>query len=391
MKNRKGFTLVELLAVIVILAAVMLIGVTAILPLINRAQRSGLASEGLSLIATGKAAYEAEQIVNYNSELKLYPTSSHCFSIDWLREHNYYDKKDLEYSGSILVVADKNSQYNYYFWITNGTHHISGGTADNYTIEEGPGGDNMFNCGGAELGDSSCKKSEAYTIPSSECRDLIYEFNNWSEPYYYSCSGNTLRFSNGSGENTVSVYTVGDIRYYTFDYSTNTYDGYNYGIQPNLTNGKHSFTVNSPQIQSDSSTPNGYKLTPMGNNLNKTYQVEQILYSLGYRSLDGNILFSNDTSSTRIIRFNYNNTKDNIWAYGTTLDDKRLDNSGSEDIIIPTGKSYLNIYGDGAPINSVSGEFTFSFQSCGETSNDDNGNGYYPYPYDSGGLIVGEK
>ena len=149
MKNKKGFTLIELLAVIVILAVVMLIGVTAVLPLIQKAQKNSLASEGLSLIDTGKTAYNAEQLAT--SDLHLAPTASYCFSLDWLRNHNYYDKASDKYSGSVLVFANPSGKYDYYFWITNGTYHISGGTADNYSVENGPGDDGIYKCGGLEL------------------------------------------------------------------------------------------------------------------------------------------------------------------------------------------------------------------------------------------------
>ncbi len=143
--NKKGFTLIELLAVIVILAVVMLIGVTAVLPLISKAQKNSLASEGLGLIDTGKTAYNGEQLAT--SELKLAPNESHCFSLEWLRNHNYYEKASDKYSGSVLIVANSSGKYDYYFWITNGTYHVSAGQADNYTVEDGPG-EEMSNCGG---------------------------------------------------------------------------------------------------------------------------------------------------------------------------------------------------------------------------------------------------
>ena len=146
MKNRKGFTLVELLAVIVILAVVMLIGVTAVLPLISKAQKSSLASEGLGLIETGKTAFQSEQLAS--STLGLKSTDSYCFSIDWLKSHNYYDKSTDIYSGSVYVYFNEAGKYEYYFWITNGAYYISAGTNDEYEIREGNGGDGICNCGG---------------------------------------------------------------------------------------------------------------------------------------------------------------------------------------------------------------------------------------------------
>lgn len=48
--NKKGFTLVELLAVIVILAVVILIAVTAVIPRMNQAKRKAFEDEALMLI-----------------------------------------------------------------------------------------------------------------------------------------------------------------------------------------------------------------------------------------------------------------------------------------------------------------------------------------------------
>ena len=61
-KNKKGFTLVELLAVIVILAVVMLIGITSIGPLMANSRKSALRSDGLDLMNAAKTAYQAEAL-----------------------------------------------------------------------------------------------------------------------------------------------------------------------------------------------------------------------------------------------------------------------------------------------------------------------------------------
>ena len=60
--NKKGFTLVELLAVIVILAVVMLIGITSIGPLMANSRKSALRSDGLDLMNAAKTAYQAEAL-----------------------------------------------------------------------------------------------------------------------------------------------------------------------------------------------------------------------------------------------------------------------------------------------------------------------------------------
>ena len=130
--NKKGFTLVELLAVIVILAVVMLIGVTAILPLMGRARKSALGSEGIALVDTAKTAYQAEQL---SSKSPIKSTSSVCFSIAWLKANDYYDKDSDDYKGSVLVTYDS-GKYSYKFWIDNGTYYIAAADTNSFDSEK---------------------------------------------------------------------------------------------------------------------------------------------------------------------------------------------------------------------------------------------------------------
>ena len=115
--NKKGFTLVELLAVIVILAVVMLIATTAVGPLMTKSRKSALGTEGVSLVDAAKTAYQAEQMAG-----KIKPTDSVCFDLKWLNEYNYFSKGASDsYSGSVLVTY-AGGKYSYKFWISNGTY-----------------------------------------------------------------------------------------------------------------------------------------------------------------------------------------------------------------------------------------------------------------------------
>jgi type IV pilus assembly protein PilA len=50
MKNEKGFTLIELLAVIVVLAVIMLVATTAVVPMMNRAQKQAFITDAQTII-----------------------------------------------------------------------------------------------------------------------------------------------------------------------------------------------------------------------------------------------------------------------------------------------------------------------------------------------------
>lgn len=156
--NKKGFTLVELLAVIVILAVVMLIAVTAVGPLMTKSRKSALGTEGVGLVDAAKTAFQAEQL-NNNSKIKA--TSTVCFDLQWLNKNNYFEKnKDTDnYTGSVLVQYNAGN-YTYRFWIGNGTYAL-GKTTGGYAGGMNPAGydveDDAFvadaaaasaNCGG---------------------------------------------------------------------------------------------------------------------------------------------------------------------------------------------------------------------------------------------------
>lgn len=117
--NKKGFTLVELLAVIVILAVVMLIGITAIGPLMTNSRKAALRSDGLDLIKAAKTAYQAEAL---KTDPEFNSTQSVCMSLEWLKKEGYTENKQ-DYKGSVLVTYDGAGQYSYKYWLSNGVYY----------------------------------------------------------------------------------------------------------------------------------------------------------------------------------------------------------------------------------------------------------------------------
>lgn len=104
--NKKGFTLVELLAVIVILAVVMLIGITAVGPLMNRARKGAFNTEIATVSKAAEEALSAEMMTNST----ISSTTDYCVKVSDLCDNGYYSKgcssSDDGYSGSVLVKAD---------------------------------------------------------------------------------------------------------------------------------------------------------------------------------------------------------------------------------------------------------------------------------------------
>ncbi|MBO4601508.1 MAG: type II secretion system protein [Bacilli bacterium] len=112
-KNR-GFTLVELLAVIVILAVVILIAVTAVIPRMNKAKKNALVDEALVYLNAAKEAYI------FDSE----DTGSRCINISDLNGE-YVSKDSSDYNG-VIKVSINNDDISYIINLTDGKYYLTG-------------------------------------------------------------------------------------------------------------------------------------------------------------------------------------------------------------------------------------------------------------------------
>jgi len=116
MKNQKGFTLVELLAVIVILAVVILIAVTAVIPRMNDARKGAFADEVMAYIRGAQEAYVESQMDGGAGDT--------CFTVAWLNA-NKIDKKGEAYSGYVSINTTNGAGTAY---IKNNKYMINGGS-----------------------------------------------------------------------------------------------------------------------------------------------------------------------------------------------------------------------------------------------------------------------
>ena len=151
MKNNTGFTLVELLAVIVILAVIILIASSNVGTIMTNARKNALAMEGNTLINSAKQAY---QIAILNG--KVTGTDSVCFSLEDLKNNGYFEKSDDKYKGSVLISPDSAGKViSYTFWISNGSYYVTGPTGTTGSAAEpvntAENKDASVNCGGKTL------------------------------------------------------------------------------------------------------------------------------------------------------------------------------------------------------------------------------------------------
>lgn len=122
--NNKGFTLAELLAVIVVLAIITLIATNSVNGTLLKIRKNALATEGNSAV---HGAEEAYQLSILNGEIT---NNGACYSLKYLYEHNFYTRGSGngeggdKYTGSVLVTPNSTGGFTYKFWISNGSYKL---------------------------------------------------------------------------------------------------------------------------------------------------------------------------------------------------------------------------------------------------------------------------
>ena len=93
MMNKKGFTLVELLAVIVILAVIILVAMNAVIPQMEKARKSAFKTEAETYLKAAQTYYTSSKIDG---------SAETCVTIDTLN-NGYITKADDSYEGYVLM------------------------------------------------------------------------------------------------------------------------------------------------------------------------------------------------------------------------------------------------------------------------------------------------
>ena len=120
----KGFTLVELLAVIVILAIILLISIPAVLNSLSIARKKSFIEYVSKIYTTTEKQFLVDQMDNYELESCV-----------------LYNIKDIglastgDYEGYTLIVKDSNEKYHFYLTLYDKTYMISGLEYSTITID----------------------------------------------------------------------------------------------------------------------------------------------------------------------------------------------------------------------------------------------------------------
>ncbi len=119
MNNKRGFTLVELLSVIVILSVVVLIATNAVVPMMSEAKKQVLATEANKFMLAAQNLY-----------VKDNESGTKCFTYEEVINSGLIEKNDEAYTGSFLIESVGENKYNYKIWLSNGTNLVEGKSPD---------------------------------------------------------------------------------------------------------------------------------------------------------------------------------------------------------------------------------------------------------------------
>ena len=117
LKNKKGFTLVELLAVIVVLAIIILIAMPSVMSAMDKARRNALITEANEITKIAATAFADDSMGT--------GLTSKCYSLQALKDGGYLDKNLKDYSGSVSISIDSNTgAVTRKIWLSNGIYKI---------------------------------------------------------------------------------------------------------------------------------------------------------------------------------------------------------------------------------------------------------------------------
>ena len=119
--NKKGFTLMELLAVIVILSVLILLAMPAVLRLMENAKKNAFITESQEILKIANTAY-ADKIAKGETVTEI--------TLEELKTEGYTDKDFSSTSGKVEFERDANGVITSKLTYSNETYSVSEATMD---------------------------------------------------------------------------------------------------------------------------------------------------------------------------------------------------------------------------------------------------------------------
>ena len=233
--NKKGFTLVELLAVMTLLLVIIFFGFRNFIKSFEKNRMKTFLSEALIISEGARNKYADDRLNEVNIQDAYFGSSetSTCYVFESALKDKYVSKYSYKYSGSVEVCHDIDCDYDTKIWLTNGEFYLNGVITDhtlkNTVIDYKFNDNNYLTCGV-----SSNTLNPAYAIDYSGkeetitiIRDGVYALEAWGAQ-----GGHRGTYRGGYGGyayNEIEL-SVGDKLYVNVgELGTDTKSGYNGG------------------------------------------------------------------------------------------------------------------------------------------------------------------
>lgn len=113
--NKRGFSLVELLCIIVILAVLILLAVYAVIPAMSKAEKKRMVEDTIPIIEAAQTLYVREKL-----------TADKCYSLEEILKETGLKKEDKNYVGSVGIYVSENGDTTSKIWLSNGSYLVDG-------------------------------------------------------------------------------------------------------------------------------------------------------------------------------------------------------------------------------------------------------------------------
>ena len=162
MKNNKGFTLVELMAVVIILVFLSLMSIALVSKISERSRIQAFLKEANTFAKAGLNKYYEDKLLDPHSRDDIYHgevDGKVCYSIhDNLLDKYVVKDKSSKYSGSVEVCYKEGCTYQTKIWFTNGKKYYVNGKSklnDESVIEHSTSEEFFDSCGHDSIGSYS--------------------------------------------------------------------------------------------------------------------------------------------------------------------------------------------------------------------------------------------
>ena len=185
--NKKGFTLIELISVLILLIVIVIIATLNFMPTFEDSKKQALVDEALVISEGVLNKYADDRLSKtfYSDVFASRNSTKRCYSVKSLFGTYVQKGNAKKYSGSIEICTADNCEYKTKIWLSNGDYYINGSIVDenlNHNYVSDVKDTQYFNSCGVDISNIDYEwlfdysgSEETLTIP----KDGTYALETW--------------------------------------------------------------------------------------------------------------------------------------------------------------------------------------------------------------------